>query len=573
MREWKSDAERAKEDYSAYLEDLVKECFFKYRDALPPHVLKDLANRRLVGPGGVRQMLGEVDLKFFCRAYFPEYFTAPAGTFHDKAYEEMRDLLNRPPSGARIVRAWPRGFAKSSIYSLFVPVNALLYGKRPFIVLCSDTESQAESFMADIKDAFENNIRILEDFGDARGSVWRADEIVVRSMRGERCRLVAIGAESSVRGLRHGQYRPKLVILDDLEDDEAVRTVERINKRHTWLQRALVPLGDETTDFVYVGTVMAYDCVLDRILHNPTWDSAKLAAVIKWSSSPLWDEWRKLYTDLSVPEKERKRRARAFFDAHRDEMLDGTEVLWPEGKPYVTLMEILEDIGEVAFWSEYQNDPINPEECIFDPEWFHYYDEDELRKVRIVEYAAALDPALGKSRLGDYTAFITVGRGSNGVLYVLDAVIERLTPDRTIELVMEKARQFPYTRVGVEVNVFQELLRLQLVKESAERGIYLPLVEIRHNKDKVIRVQSLIPFVKNGYVRFRRDQTLLLQQLQTFPAGRWDDGPDALEQAVRLIARGPGMEPLMAGEPPRGRYYDDEDEEDSLPTAVGWFEN
>ena len=49
-----------------------------------------------------------------------------------------------------------------------------------------------------------------------------------------------------------------------------------------------------------------------------------------------------------------------------------------------------------------------------------------------------------------------------------------------------------------------------------------------------MRVESLQPDVKNGYILFRRDQTLLLHQLSQFPLGAHDDGPDALEGARTL---------------------------------------
>ena len=51
-----------------------------------------------------------------------------------------------------------------------------------------------------------------------------------------------------------------------------------------------------------------------------------------------------------------------------------------------------------------------------------------------------------------------------------------------------------------------------------------------------MRVESLQPDVKNGYILFRKDQTLLLRQLSEFPLGAHDDGPDALEGA-RTLAR------------------------------------
>ena len=49
------------------------------------------------------------------------------------------------------------------------------------------------------------------------------------------------------------------------------------------------------------------------------------------------------------------------------------------------------------------------------------------------------------------------------------------------------------------------------------------------------------PDIRNGYLRFCRDQTELLRQLEQFPLGRHDDGPDALEGAVRLCKQGPRL--------------------------------
>ena len=536
------------------LADLIKEF-------LTPEQLRRLADMPLTGPNGLRRQLGELNLEFFARAYFPEYFTHPVPAFHKEAYAELDRILNQPPRGARLVRAWPRGFAKSTIYNFFTPLNAALYGKRHFLVQTSDTETQAEMFLGDIKSAIENNSWLLEDFGDVRGDTWRSDMISIKATTGATVWIAALGGGSGIRGLRKAQYRPDWISVDDMENDDSVVTIERINKLWAWFNRALMNLGTATTDVVVVGTVLAYDCVLDRLLRSPTWDAVKYAAVTAWSESPLWDEWRRIYTDLSLSKEKRVTASREFFDNNKEEMLAGTEVLWPEGKPYVVLMEVLADVGDVAFWAEYINEPVNPEECPFDPSWFKYYSDDEFRRVRILECVAALDPSLGKSRLGDYTAFVTLGRGDNGLIYVLDVVIERMTPDKIIDLVLAKAKQYKYTRVGVEVNQFQDLLRMQLIRESALREVYLPIVELRHNKDKVIRVQSLIPYVKNGYVRFKRDQTLLLHQLQGFPKLRYDDGPDALEMAVRLVSQGPAMSPMMSGEVDRRWGADDDDED------------
>jgi len=548
-------------DYGEYLAKLIKETLAKY----PVRVAHRLKDYPLVGPSGVRKVLGGFDLEFFGKAYFPEYHKHSTPWFHKEAYAELDRVINNPPRRARIVRAWPRSNAKSTIYNFFVPTNAALYGKRRMMVQASDSESQAEGFLADIKNALDNKEYILEDFGDTRGAVWRSDMISVKSASGDTSWIVAVGAGSSVRGLRKAENRPSLITIDDLENDDSVLTPDRIDKMWLWFQRALMNLGDEYTDVIAVGTVLAENCVLDRLLRSPTWDTKKLSAVIKWSASPLWEDWKKIYTDLSLSKEAREATADEFYAAHEAEMLDGTEVLWPEGKPYVELMKINVDIGETAFYSEHQNEPINFAECLFRPEWLYYYDQEELDRVRIVDIIGAIDPSLGKNKMSDYTAFITLGRGDNGFIYVLDAVVERMTPDRIIELVLAKATEYNYTRVGIEVHAFQELLRSQLARESALRRIYLPIVDIRFSKDKVLRVSELIPLVKNHYLRFNREHRLLIEQLLGFPKLSKDDGPDALHQAATLIIKGPVSDPMLTGVVPSRGYHDDDDDDDDAP--------
>lgn len=542
--------------YLAYLEDLV----VRLVRELPPVVRKEIRNCPLTGPGGLRRLLGGADVEFFAKAYFPHYFTHETPSFHREAYAELNRILSGPPRGARLVRVWPRGNAKSTIYNFFAPCNAVLYGKRQFLVQFSESETQAQGFLADIKSAFENNDYILEDFGDVQGPTWRADLISVKTVRGTLSWIAAAGAESSVRGLRKAEFRPDWVCCDDIEGDESVLTPARVNKMWMWFQRAVMNLGTENTDVIVVGTLMAYDCVLDRLVKHPGWDSRVYSAIIRWSDSPLWDEWRKIYTDLSLPKDERRQRANAFFEEHKEEMLEGTEVLWPDAKPYKVLMEIYTDIGEVAFAAEHQNQPINTEECLFRPEWLAYYDEDELEKVNFTDFYGALDPSLGKTRLSDYTALIVLGRAETGVLYVLEAIIERMTPDKIIDTLLDVCRDYEFTRFGIETNQYQDLLRLMVVERSAREGVYVPIVPLQHNKDKVLRVQALVPYVRNGYVKFNKRHHLLIEQLLGFPKLRHDDGPDCLEMAVRMVGLGSSFSPVVAGTVP-----DEDDEEDFCP--------
>lgn len=547
-------------EYSDYLKTLIQQTLLKY----PKTVVEKLMDLPLTGAGGVRQVLGKVDLEFFSKAYFPEYFTYDTPDFHKVAYSELSRILNRPPSGSRIVRAWPRANAKSTIYNFFAPCNAALYGKRRFLVQVSDSETQAEGFLNDIKNALENNPHFTEDFGEVRDTVWRADLISVRALTGDIVWIAAAGAGSSVRGLRKAQFRPDWISCDDLESDDSTLTPERISKMYSWFQRVLMNLGTATTDVVVVGTVIAYDAVLDRLLKSPTWDTHKLQAIINWSASPLWEDWTKIYTDVALSKDEREAYADAFYQKHKTEMLDGVVVLWPDGRPYVSLMKTYVNIGEAAFYAEHQNDPVNLDECLFKPDWLAYYTDEEIASTRILEVYGALDPSLGKTRLSDYTAFIILGRGQNGFLYVLEAVVERMSSDRIITMLLQKGREYEFAKIGIEVNQWQDLLRLMVIDQGAREGIYLPIVELRHARDKVIRVQSMLPYIKNSYIKFKKDHALLLSQLLGFPKLRYDDGPDALEMAVRIAGVGPSISPMLTGTSIKQRTYYDADDDSGL---------
>ena len=49
--------------------------------------------------------------------------------------------------------------------------------------------------------------------------------------------------------------------------------------------------------------------------------------------------------------------------------------LWPEVYPYQKLMEIRLAEGDTAFSAEYQNDPLDPEQCLFARAKISYWDD------------------------------------------------------------------------------------------------------------------------------------------------------------------------------------------------------
>ena len=508
----------------------------------------------LTGEDGLRRKLGAIDMEFFGRAYFPHYFSRPSPEFHREldAIWQQGVLKGRYPltpadtkaisrlPGVRRAVAAPRGHAKSTNLTFKGTMHSTLYGYKHYPIIISDSSEQAEGFLDNIRVEFEENTAILEDFGSLAGSVWRSNVLVTKT----NIKIEAIGSGKKIRGRKHRNWRPDLIILDDVENDENVRTPEQRKKLKDWFDKAVSKSGDDYTDIVYIGTLLHYDSLLAKTLTNPAYRSIKYKAVIQFSQADdLWQQWESIFTDLSNDDRESE--ALAFFQAHKEAMLEGTQVLWEEKLSYYDLMVMRVSEGEASFNSEEQNEPINPDDCLFMEEWFDYYNEAEVNfGDPAFDFFGFIDPSLGKTKRSDFSAIVTLAKHKgSGYMYVVDADIERRHPDRIIADVLAKERWLRasfghgYRKLGAETNQFQWFLKEELAKASAKAGLYLPIEEVQQTSDKVMRIQTLQPDVKNKYIKFNRRHKRLLEQLTQFPMGAHDDGPDALEGARSIAKR------------------------------------
>lgn len=506
----------------------------------------------LTGKDGIRRKLAAFDLAYFGRAYLPHYFSRPSPQFHKNLDDLWTDgvmkglvpdngqvskKINRM-KGCKKATAAPRGHAKSTNLTFKDDLHAVLYEYKHYIIILSDSSEQSEGFLESIRTELEENEAIQEDFGDIVGDVWRNNVIVTKTG----IKIEAIGSGKKIRGRKHKNWRPDLIVLDDIENDENVNTPEQRRKLENWFYKAVSKAGDDYTDFIYIGTMLHYDSLLAKVMRNPTYQSVKYKAVMKFSSSKMWDEWESIFTDLDNENHEED--ALNFFEDHKAEMLDGTEVLWEEKLSYYDLMVTKVSEGEASFNSELQNEPINPDDCLFNEEWFDWYNPFEVNFAdERFQFFGFVDPSLGKTKKADYSAIITMALDkSTGYKYVVDADIERRHPDIIITDTLEKAYWIyktykkRYVKFGVETVQFQWFLKEALVKESAKRRLYLPIEEVTQTSDKILRITTLQPEIKNKYIKFNRQHKRLMEQLRNFPMADHDDGPDALEGCNRLCS-------------------------------------
>lgn len=559
------------DQYMEYLQDLIMTYLSKH---FTDEEIQELAERPikdkkgkvvseglpLIGPYGLRKQLGEIDYEFFARAYFPEACFYPPCQFHHEQYEEMR-WIEQNGGGAKIAIAAPRESAKSTLWNTIYAINNALYAKKHYIVIVSDSYDQAVGDLAKIKEQIEDNELILQDFGGLKGkSTWKTDAILTKND----VLIIAKGSGQKIRGIKHKHYRPDLLILDDIEDDESVASPDQRKKLMNWFNKVVTKAGSTYTDIVVIGTILHYDSLLNNLLERPGYRRKKYQAVIKDSDSPLWDEWTEIYTDLTrsehidpvTGEAGNVKQAREFFQKHKEEMTAGVELIWPEAKDIYYYKCAYIDEGPAAYNSEFQNNPVDPTESWITFEDFHYYDgpnDAGLPPLPQCVTKGACDPSLGKNDRSDFSAICSLGRDSAGYIYVIESNGERRKPDKIIQDIIYRQQIYGYVEFYAEPVQFQELMADNLRKESAQAGVYVNVVtEPRPKGKKEDRIKQLQPLIKNGYIRFSRKQKVLIEQLVYLGSLKHDDEADALQQAAALFVGAPrefthSMLPGLAG--------------------------
>ena len=470
------------------------------------------------------------------RLYLPEHFRLPCSEMHRWLAEWLDRMVYE--RGVKINVLGPRGGAKSTLGTLAFPLRAALEQREAYVWVVSDTAHQAHAHLENLKAELVENALLAADYPEAVGCgpVWRNGAIVLRNGVG----IEAFGTGQRVRGRRRRASRPTLIICDDLQNDGHMLSALLREGSRTWFHGTLLKAGTPQTNVINLATALHQEALAVELHRTPGWTSRIFRAIQSWPEDlALWQQWEAIYADAENPAA--RDDARRFYEEHRAAMDAGAVVLWPELEDLYTLMRLRAESGRTAFEREKQNSPINPELCEWPESYFDqrmWFDEWPRRlRVKVL----ALDPSKGAdARRGDFSAFVRLGVDPQGLLYVA-ADLQRRPVPQIIADGVEHFRQFQPDAFGVESNQFQELLGDEFQAEFQRQGLLgvRPFL-LRNDVAKQVRIRRLGPYLAARRLRMKAgcgSTRLLVEQLQQFPLGDHDDGPDALEMAVRLASQ------------------------------------
>ena len=480
------------------------------------------------------------DIEIFSRVYFSHYCTIPFNGFHF-------DTFNDYQYGERHVRrasAAPRGYAKSTIKALIKPIHDLCYKLEKFIVIGSNTLSQSVQKLKDIQAEFITNEMLISDYGELIQGRKAGAEDFVAANGNHKCRFLAVGSGTEIRGIRFGDARPTKIILDDVEHSTEVENEAIRDKMLAWYNDVIAKIGDEKTNIEFVGTVLHRKSLLKYLVNNPIYQSREYKAIESWAENKgLWDQWTKIYTDLD--NDNRGNDALEFYQANLDEMMRGVKVLWPEKEPYYALQLEIIETGLRSFMKEKQNSPMSDEEKVFDPADFQYFTE-EYEGLRIesnknlIPWAhlvpfAAIDPATGQQKASarkksDFTCILVGYKDTKGRLYVVEDYTARVSPTKFIKKIFMLFFKHEFQKMGVETNLFRNLLLANILDEKRrmekqeKKKINVKFYDIVQTENKEKRIFTLEPKVAHGKILFSRSLSReFYDQMWEFPKGQHDD--------------------------------------------------
>lgn len=488
-----------------------------------------------IGPVGKRKLRAAVDIEYFAKTYFPELFPLEIPQFHKTAFQLLNDISNRSrrgDAGKKIAIAFPRGHSKTTIFSRITPIHSLLFRWSLLTILIGNNDRSAKRLLKNIKEDLETNELLKEDFPilSKRPKVWGSLQIQLSDGSG----IAAFGRGSgAIRGVV-STVRPRLVIGDDLEDDQSVRSEIETEALIDWWNRAVLAVGDNvnyTTTYILVGTVLVEKSLFMDFANRPGVKSVILPAIRQFPSNlDLWDRWAEVYTQNPVSDPD----SDSFYQDHKEALLADAELLWNRPDALWHLMQFRLTRGERAFQTEMQNNPFAARDTplgelpIADPPSSGF---------RI----AALDPAIkGRKKTADYPAYVELVFDFNHQKAVLDFVLaEKVNYGEVVIKIANRIASLskPLDALVVEENsagsVIADLLQQKLIERKRPEIV----TKVYNSLPKSQRIGALAIYARTGQFAARPGVSEEFEkEWKNYPAVRNDDVLDAVSTAMNKLA-------------------------------------
>jgi len=462
-------------------------------------------------PKGELVKLAAIDNNLYCRTFFPKTFRQKSPDF-DK---EIWDALDNPTARFINILAF-RGAAKTTRARAFTS-KRIAYGTSRTILYIGSSEDAALRSIRWLKRAVEKNPLWSGTFGLSKGDKWADNEIEIRhSLLDHPIWVLGVGITSTnIRGINFDDYRPDLIVGDDILQDENSATLEQREKISSLILGAV-----KNSLISRVEEPNATMALLNTPQHKEDFAQiAKRDPEFKTIEIPCWTR----ETVMLPVEKQIS--------------------IWPELYPSEDLraekLSALNRNKLSIFTREKEVRITSPELSSFRPQWLKIVEEKPQGAFCVLGIDPVPPPSDRQRNAPtrqDYEAHYVWAR-HNGEYYLMEGMRNRgHEPNWTINTFFYLAYKYRIARAVVESVAYQRTLKWLLEQEMRRRGLYyviIPLVDKRKKQTRIVSTFSGV--AANGKINIGPEDTVFASQFEAY-SETYDDYDDDLDASAMALS-------------------------------------
>lgn len=455
-----------------------------------PKVINDLA---------LRKQLAYENHYWFFHTYLTKYVRFKTADFQ----REIFAITENEKIKKSVIVAF-RGSAKSTIMTLSYPIWAMI-GKhqKKFIVIISSTQKQSQLILENLRKELETNSLLTNDFGPfySQKNEWKNDSIVVKKFN---TRITATSTNESIRGIRHRHTRPDLIILDDVEDIDSVKTKAGRDKIWKWFNGEISPLGDQKTKICVIGNMLHDDSLIMRLKES------------------IQNTQRKDYIFKEFP----------LLDAKK-------KCIWPgKFRSKSDIKQVKDSVDHISWKREYLLKIVPEYDAVVQKEWIKYYDElpVDSANIHFKCYVTSVDLAISIKSSADYTAMVSgwlYSEEDRKKLYIEPFPFnKRVNFPEVLEEIRRQQKELNTSNITRRLFIENTSYQRSVSEQLHEYGITSEEVSVK-GVDKRSRLAQISALIKTGKVLFpKRGVDDLLDQICNFGVEKHDDLADAFSMLL-----------------------------------------
>lgn len=356
-----------------------------------------------------RRLATAESFKTWCETYEADTFTMGWSPDHLNAIQKIEETVQH---GALFAFAMPRGSGKTSLVRAATRW-ATCHGMSRYTFIIGANIGKAHDSLDSIKTAFRFNPLLMEDFPEIAHAIrelggvanrasgqtcqgvstmieWSKDRIVLPTVpypenHPEYAEGVAAKTSGSIIGVSgltgdgirgslvtnaaNESLRPDLVLIDDPQTDSSAASPSQNETRLRLIMGAVLGMAGpgKSISAMMPCTVIQPGDMVDRILDPKTskeWRGER-TKLLKSMPTDLgaWEKYRDVYEQDMLRQPPNFDLSNQYYLDNRDILDKGAEASWLERKRDTEVSAVQHAMhlffrDELAFWAEYQNDPM-----------------------------------------------------------------------------------------------------------------------------------------------------------------------------------------------------------------------